>query len=830
MTVLELHYTSAEQGLGGSPGFQFIRLPADLDPGICRQVESLLAYEPPRSAPAQPTPTQIAEFPVALSHTLLADGAAVLCNTTYTGTDYSGRFGNFYAHALYLPGGPGDLGALLPIDTWASPSWRTQPPVRGIPAAQRMEPGLTITREALLAFTGQRGDQLAAVCTDIMNSFHRDGPQVVLAEDDTAAVALWIAIACRSLPRALARRLTFTTYTRRPYQSAQQVIGLLPGTDFSFTHPELTSQYRVHAKLGPSSPAAVPLVWAATAAAIWQAGRPELFEAAYVGVSVSAGWPGAAWLDTLAGRLAATALADGVDVPQPAIAAAVAWTTANGDAPQTDRLWPDLAAGLARSSAQIPLADLGRLCQRADACQPAEVIAPLLSAFFCRLLGEITSGTAPDQETIRWMTTRLHEDPRLAEAANLRDRLRAGIEAVSTAPADQARAGQALLLLRIADAAGVADAGRSGETVLGPALLAGGRAAAEVVRFLGTTSNAGLRTRVLDFLEDAARDSDGRAAGQLVTGASRDWLRTANQEDLPVLHTAVTVATENHPSRMAAFSRAAELLSAADLPGSRYAYGMVWFDRAPTAAEAVEVLSGESAPAILEVPGTAEALIDLVRRAPVIDAETIRLADLLRPLVPTPDPRDRALLDLVAITGSLRTAAGQADAPGLVREISHRALTLLTARPDPGPPRDAAIDALFSLLTMPSRLNEARTELHVLVTHGGQDLIIAFVQRARRNLAGELARSPQLHANCFTLWRLEYGQPGDQAWPAARDSLLADLLAPAARQMDDGTRDLTARLIEEQSPGLGNEWLQLTQQHGAMPRLPWPRLRFRRTR
>ena len=253
MTLLELHYTSAEQGLGGSPGFQFVQLSPGLDPGVCRQVESLLAYEPPRTAPSQPTQAQIADFPVSLSHTLLTGGAAVLCRAAYTGTDYSGRFGNFYAHALYLPGGPGDLGAVLPIDTWESVSWRTQPPVAGISAAPSMEPGGAITRETLLAFTSQRRGQLAAVLTDIMNSFGRHGLQVVLAEDQADGVARWIAVACRSLPRTLARRLTFTTYTRRPYQSSQQVIGIMPGADFSFTHAELSVQYRVHAGAERSS-------------------------------------------------------------------------------------------------------------------------------------------------------------------------------------------------------------------------------------------------------------------------------------------------------------------------------------------------------------------------------------------------------------------------------------------------------------------------------------------------------------------------------------------------------------------------------------------------
>ena len=827
MTLLELHYTSAEQGLGGSPGFQFVQLSADLDPGICRQVESLLAYEPPRTAPSQPTLAEIADFPIALSYTLLAGGAAVLCNTAYTGTDYSGRFGNFYAHALYLPDGPGDLGDILPIDAWASASWRTRPPAVGLPAGQHIEPGRTITRDTLLAFTSQRRDQLAAVLTDIMNSFGRHGPQVVLVEDDAAAVALWIAAACRSLPRALAQRLTFITYTRRPYQASQQVIGIMPGADFSFTYTELTSQYRVHAPTGQSSPAAEPMTWAATTAAIWQAGKPELFDAAYADVTVPGDSSDEDWTDTVAGQLAATALAAGADLPQAATTAAVTWAAANAGAQRTQQFWQGLAAGMARASGQIPLSDLGRLCQQADAHHPAEVTAPLLAAYLSRLPAEITNDAAPDLSTIGWITRRLHSDPQLVEAVGVRDRLQEAFSA-------ELPVGQALLLLRIADAVGIEDPGRAGETILGPALLADGSPAAEVAEFLSSTSNTDLQTRVLDFLEDGARHSGGRAAARLASGVSRNWLLTANLGEFPLLSTAARLATEHSPSQAAAFHRAAMLLSASDPHDLRYAYGLAWPDQPPTLPEACELLSGEYALPILEIPGTAEAFIDLVRHALVIDTDTIQLADLLRTLISPPDPRDRALLDLVATTGLLREAASQPWDAGLPQEVPRSALALLAAWPYPGPPHDAAADALLTLLAAPSRLKNAgitvQAELHTLATSGDKDLIAAFAERAKQDLADELTRSPRLHASCFTLWRLEYGQPEDQAWPVARDSLMTRLLAPAARKMDDRTRELTARLIEERSPGLGNEWLQLIQPRGPMTRLPWSRLLYRRTR
>ena len=63
MTLLEMHYTSAEHGLGGSPGFQFVQLSAGLDPGICRQVESLLAYDHPELRRPSPHPRRLRTFP-----------------------------------------------------------------------------------------------------------------------------------------------------------------------------------------------------------------------------------------------------------------------------------------------------------------------------------------------------------------------------------------------------------------------------------------------------------------------------------------------------------------------------------------------------------------------------------------------------------------------------------------------------------------------------------------------------------------------------------------------------------------------------------------------
>ena len=74
----------------------------------------------------------------------------------------------------------------------------------------------------------QNGARIEAFLTDILSSFGETRKRILLVESNTDTVALWIALACRSLPPALAGRLTFTTYTQRPYLSAYQVTGM-PG-------------------------------------------------------------------------------------------------------------------------------------------------------------------------------------------------------------------------------------------------------------------------------------------------------------------------------------------------------------------------------------------------------------------------------------------------------------------------------------------------------------------------------------------------------------------------------------------------------------------------
>lgn len=113
MTLRQLHYTSAPPGPDGS-GFRFTATSPDTDPALLRLAEPLLGYEPPRDSPARPTEAELPAFPVAFGFSLLPDGTGVLSRTRYTGADYSGRYGNFHAHALLVPPGAGPWAGCCP--------------------------------------------------------------------------------------------------------------------------------------------------------------------------------------------------------------------------------------------------------------------------------------------------------------------------------------------------------------------------------------------------------------------------------------------------------------------------------------------------------------------------------------------------------------------------------------------------------------------------------------------------------------------------------------------------------------------------------------------
>ncbi len=453
MTHSQLHYTSAPPGPDGS-GFRFTAVSVDVPQGVLREAEQLIGYEPPRDAPARPDADELADFPTAFSFSELSDGGRLLSRSVYTGVDYSGRWGNFHAHALHLPAGARLPDGALPITAWDSRRWGRQTPADGRPEPiDRFEPSGLMQHDALVAFAASRADRLAAVLADVRAVAEDPGSgQVVLVERDSAAVAQWIALACAVLPREQAHRLTFTTYTRRPTQARQQIIGILPSSEtVAYGH-----RHRVHDCTRPPVPTAPPVStapaeaaesavavadvdpWADVCARVWRAGRPDLFRHHGPGL----------------GSLAAAALTAGVPLPAAALAAATHWVRDRaGDLPEeeltrlvtalcearpADSTTPGPAAG-GSSSAGGFVEELVSLFERLDGRVPAAVSAPLAA----HVLAAAVRGNGPVPVVHGASFT---PEARMRLGAELGYAIRAGVADPAQPPT-----GRPLGLLRVAD-------------------------------------------------------------------------------------------------------------------------------------------------------------------------------------------------------------------------------------------------------------------------------------------------------------------------------------------------------------------------------------------
>ncbi|MFD3836246.1 GTPase-associated protein 1-related protein [Streptomyces sp. NPDC058642] len=428
MTLAQLHYTSAPPGPDGS-GFRFTAVSTGVPQGLLREAEQLIGYEPPRDFPARPDAVQLKSFPRAFSFSELADGGRLLSRAVYTGSDYSGRWGNFHAHALHLPAGARLPEGALPITAWESPRWADTTPPGGHPEPiDRFEPSGLISRDSLVAFAVSRSDRLAAFFADLRVLATDPGTrQLVLVEHDSADVARWIALACTVLPREQAHRLTFTTYTRRPQQARQQIVGALPSSE-SVAHDH---RYRVHDCTGRALSEPVADAWADVCARIWCAGRPELFLDA----------------PTEAGPLAVDALAAGIELGTDGRTAAARWAAEQAGtlpyatlAELVGALSTDSTGGTpAYSGTDGEQAALAALLARLEGQTPTAVTAPLAARVLASAV--LSGGTVPALRA-----GSLTPAAQAGLARELAPALRSGI-----ADLREPGAGRPLSLLRIAD-------------------------------------------------------------------------------------------------------------------------------------------------------------------------------------------------------------------------------------------------------------------------------------------------------------------------------------------------------------------------------------------
>lgn len=234
MTIRQLHYTSCQHGRDGTQGFQVSASSA----GLAEQHEDLglrlSAYRRSPSAPMQPTEEQIGRFPVAVGYQPCGE-VAVLFHSRYLGTDFTGRQGNYFAHILVLDAPAHELSRILPIEAWGSPLWQWQPAQQTqLPLVDEITPGPLADRERLRTeLLGGRLPAFGALLSAVQDGLTGRVTRVVVVAPDAADVARALAVVTRSLPAALARAVSFTTFTATPADTDVLVAGTTPDVEIS---------------------------------------------------------------------------------------------------------------------------------------------------------------------------------------------------------------------------------------------------------------------------------------------------------------------------------------------------------------------------------------------------------------------------------------------------------------------------------------------------------------------------------------------------------------------------------------------------------------------
>ena len=232
MAFAQLYYTSCEHGLTGLPGYQFNAVTPGVTAEVMREVERITGYEPPADLVFEESGAHAGAYPVSLCYS--PGASTMLANVVFAGTDFSNRFGNYFAHALVTATPGADLSDALPIETWQAEFWAssvaasTSLPV--LPGPLRRGPlGSDAVDEFLRRHPGR--PRLPAMLTAVAAAVSSGRRSVVLVSADTGANAAWIAAASYLLPPALVRRMSFTTYHRRPAYSPYDLVGTVPGCD-----------------------------------------------------------------------------------------------------------------------------------------------------------------------------------------------------------------------------------------------------------------------------------------------------------------------------------------------------------------------------------------------------------------------------------------------------------------------------------------------------------------------------------------------------------------------------------------------------------------------
>ena len=250
--ALQLHYTSSRYGLSGHPGFQTRAMSSAIQPEEKRAIERLGIYQPPRDCPVEPTREQINElFPVAYRSTYLETGHLALVRSVYFGQDYTGRWGNYFSHALLFDQLPKTY---WPVDLyewegWKSGLYKNEDIAQSsyeLPAIRFLPDKSAFSFIELQQFLKEENGRQTVLGEMIQAVFLRKetARSLVIREEIEANGLFWIACLQKSFPTACQRDLGCSSYQFDPRACLE--INVIHGeTDFLLGENERTYQFYV---------------------------------------------------------------------------------------------------------------------------------------------------------------------------------------------------------------------------------------------------------------------------------------------------------------------------------------------------------------------------------------------------------------------------------------------------------------------------------------------------------------------------------------------------------------------------------------------------------
>lgn len=253
VSVHQLYYTSCRRGLSGYAGFQTRAESNGLQLEERREIEGKALYKPPRDLPREPDADTIAaQFPKAFKMVKLSSGRTALIHAVYTGQDYSGRWGNYFAHALVFDG---VLEGQWAIDAYAWPGWveglpdgydENEPkPLPAVPLGD-IASGTDFSFDELKTFLSESEGRAEMLSRMLCAAFQRatDSRSIVIRESLELDGVYWIACIQKAFPPSCQRELTFSTFQFDP-RSSLAINATIGETDFLFDEGERKYQFYV---------------------------------------------------------------------------------------------------------------------------------------------------------------------------------------------------------------------------------------------------------------------------------------------------------------------------------------------------------------------------------------------------------------------------------------------------------------------------------------------------------------------------------------------------------------------------------------------------------